>query len=260
MKKLMILAIGFAICSTMQAQDTLSNPVCPSDTLSNPSRSKESQIERPVYASVTGSFAFGDCTFRSISDRGTALGGGGTIAAGYRFSDLFSVEVNITVEGINTKAMSCCNYRLTLDGERLSAAHPKDDSWNYYDLKSTTVLRKYMLQGNFNVLSFFDDCPVSFDVAPQLGLAATTTTHRGPLLSTGAMTSRKYGSQYHFAVGGAGILGYAVNEFVGIRAYGSIDYLSGRRFDNIPEYVHNENFVFDFGIGVVFSFEEFWNR
>lgn len=245
MKKLMILAIGLAACFTTYAQ---------SGSTEEQSKSHSSRIDRPVYVSLGGGLAFGDCTFRSLSDRGSALGWDGTVAAGYKFSDLFSLEVNVTVGAANTKAMSCCNYRLTLDGERKTAANPGTDSWNYFDLMSKTALRKYMIQGNFNVLSFLNDCPVSFDIAPQLGLAATTTTHNGPLLSTGAMTSKKYDKQYHFAAGGAGILGYAINDLVGIRAYGTIDYLFGKRFDNIPEYVHNENFIFDFGIGVVFSF------
>ena len=244
MKKLMILAIGLSVCFTMQAQNNSSE---------KPSKKQDAQIDRPVYVSLGGGIAFGDCTFRSFSDRGSALGWDGSIAAGYKFSDLFSLEVNFTVGEANTKAMSCCNYRLTLDGERKTAANPGTDSWNYFDLKSKTALRKYMLQGNFNLLSFIDDCPFSFDIAPQLGLVATTTTHNGPLHSTGVMTSKKYDKQYHFAAGGAGILGYAINSHVGIRTYGSIDHLFGQRFDNIPEHVHNENFIFDFGIGVVFS-------
>ena len=245
MKKIMILAIGLALCSTMQAQNNSSE---------QSSVTQDSQIDRPVYVSLGGGLAFGDCTFRSFSDRGSALGWDGTVAAGYRFSELFSLEMNVTVGAANTKAMSCCNYRLTLDGERKTAANPGTDSWNYFDLKSKTTLRKYMIQGNFNVLSFIDNCPLSFDIAPQLGLVATATTHNGPLLSTGVLTSKKYEKQYHFAAGGAGIFGYAINDLVGIRAYGSIDCLFGPRFDNIPEYIHNENFIFDFGIGVVLSF------
>ena len=121
------------------------------------------------FAGLSGGTAFGQATFRSITESKTSVGAQFGIFGGYQLSRLFSVEALATMGGQKQTSLDCCPYWLATDGQR-TIAPVLDKQGNYYrDLEAKTSWMRFGLQANFDVLSLITKptCKWSVTLSPS---------------------------------------------------------------------------------------------
>lgn len=209
---------------------------------------KGAELDQPWYVAADMGTSFGQCTFRSITERETHAGFQIGISGGYHLNRLIAFEAGLQFGGQTQTALDCCPYWLSADGERFVSPVIDKKGWYYSDIESSTGWSKLMAQANFEVLSLFmeQEFPWSFSLAPQLSIVTTRSKLITP--ESHLINNR----QWHLGLGGQAIVGYRINEDMDAALYTGITCLTGKRFDNIPEYGHKSNFIWDAGIRVVY--------
>ena len=200
--------------------------------------------EYPWYIGVQGGTAFGQGTFRSITEHQIHWGAQGGVFAGVGLSRLLSLELGVQTGAQNQFALDCCPYWLSEDGSRYFSPVLDRNGWYYQDLRTATRWGKAALQANVNLLSLFTK-PGSrwaLNLSPQI--AAVTT--RTALVTPDRQID--HDRQWHLGWGGQASLGIPIGSRLSAALYGGITCLTGERFDNIPEHAHVSNLIWDAGI------------
>ena len=120
-----------------------------------------------------------------------------------------------------------------------------DQEGSYYvDILTKTKWLRMALQANVNLLALFPGVPDCWRVcvSPQLSAVSTKTTHHTERYD------QDFSRQWHMGYGGAFILGYVVAKRFGLDLYGGATCLTGQRFDNVPQYYHTGNLIWEGGI------------
>lgn len=209
------------------------------------------------YLGIATGASMGTCTFRSYSDNGKAMRAEYGVSAGYRFSNLFSLELSGMRGNVEMTSADelCDNQWLGINGE-MYASEPTVDAWKYKNLTTETKFARFAVQGNFNIFYIFKnlrDSRWKLDLSPMIGGVQTHTTVSGRLAS-GDFDEKEYNSQWHFACGGQGSIGVAVDNNIEVRLYAGITFLSGDRFDNLPKWEHTENLMYEGGAKLSWNF------
>ncbi len=202
------------------------------------------------YAGISGGTAFGQATFRTITESKTHVGIQAGIFGGRQLSRLLSVEALLGMGGQTQTALDCCPYWLSTDGQR-SFAPVLGKQGNYYrDLEAKTRWMRLGVQANFDVLSLLTKptCRWSLVLSPQVSAVTTRTCHQA------AGYEQKFSRQWHLGLGGQAAVGYRISGNIGVQLYGGITCLTGQRFDNIPEHCHKSNFIYEGGLKVAYLF------
>ncbi len=209
------------------------------------------------YVGLQGGMPFGFSTFSSFGADKTHAGWSAGVYGGYRFNPVLSLEAVARWGGLNLSARDCCfegNYWLGADGLRYEAPVLDGAGWHYSDLKSRVSMQSYGLQLNVNVLGFFHATKASrwtLEIAPTLAAVGTKASVRTLSDNTEAMRGD---SRWHLGVGGNMQAAYRIGRHLNVGIYSGLTYLTGDRMDGMPEHLHKNNFVWESGIRLGWTF------
>ncbi len=213
--------------------------------------------ERGWYMGLQGGIPFGLSTFSSFGADKTRAGISAGVYGGYRFNPVLSAEASMKWGRMALSAQDCCvekGYWMGEDGVRYTEL-PKDiRSWNYAELKSRAALQHYGLQLNVNVLGLFESMKYSrwtLEVSPLLAATGTQATVKTLADDAEVMKS---GTDWHLEAGGKLQGGYRINKNLTAGVYSGVTYLTGRRMDGMPVHLHRNNFLWESGVRLGWSF------
>ena len=209
------------------------------------------------YVGAEGGVSFGFGSFSSFGHDKTRAGYNVGLYGGYRFNPILSAELSAKLGQISLSAHGCCvdaGYWLGADGMRYYAPVSGLDGWNYADLKSSVSLQQYGARLNVNLLGFFGCTKSSrwtLDVSPAVYAVATKAN-----LKTIADDNKVmgYDNKWHFGYGGRVQAGYMLTRNLGIGIYSEFTALTGSRLDGVTESYHDDNFIWDSGIRIGWTF------
>ena len=209
------------------------------------------------YLGVEGGMPFGFSTFSSFGHDKTHLGWAAGIYGGYRFNSIFSAELSAKYGEMNLSAQDCCvdrNYWLGSDGVLYKASVLGMDSWEYANLKSHVRMGRYGARVNVNLLGLFHKTADSrWTVALSPHLYAVTTQAAIQNLTDGAKVMNGT-TRWHLGYGADLQVGYRLSSNLHLGIYSGLTRLTGERMDGMPEHLHKNNFVWESGIRLGFSF------
>ena len=209
------------------------------------------------YLGVEGGMPFGFSTFSSFGHDKTHLGWAAGIYGGYRFNSIFSAELSAKYGEINLSAQDCCvdrNYWLGSDGILYKASVLGMDSWQYAQLKSHVRMGWYGARINVNLLGLFHKTADSrWTIALSPHLYAVTTQADIQTLKDGAEVMNGT-TRWHLGYGADLQVGYQLTSYMKLGIYSGLTRLTGERLDGMPEHLHKNNFVWESGIRLGFSF------
>lgn len=218
------------------------------------------QPDRSWFVSLQGGTAFGQGTFRSITEHRIHWGYQGGLSAGYHFSRFFSLEVGGQYAATSQYALDCCQYWLSSDGVRYFVPVLGESGWDYHDLRTDTRWGKAYLQANLDLLTLVTrpSSRWSLTVSPQIAAVTTQTRRVASVLPYSSAWEPNsdvlFKRQWHLGLGGQASLGFQISRRIGAALYGGITCLTGERFDNIPEHAHKSNLIWDAGVKLSFRF------
>ena len=209
------------------------------------------------YLGVDGGLPFGLSTFSSFGHDKTHMGWAAGIYGGYRFNPIFSAELSARYGEVNLSAQDCCverNYWLGSDGMLYNASVLGMDSWEYAQLKSHVRMGWYGARVHVNLLGLLSNTAHSrWTVAVSPHLYAVTTCADIQTLADHAEVM-KGSTRWHLGYGASLQTGYQLTSNLNLGIYSGLTRLSGERMDGMPEHLHKNNFVWESGIRLGFSF------
>lgn len=220
----------------------------PSKVLTKPS---------PWYVGITGGLPFGVSTFSSFGADKTRAGYSVGVYGGRRFNPVLSLELSMKWGQTALSAQDCCiekGYWLGEDGMRYPVAIAAMNGWDYSDLKSHVTLQQYGVQLNVNVLGFFERTKQSrwaLEVSPLLAAVSTKATIRSISDNQKALQGS---TAWHLGAGGNLQAGYQMTQNLSVAVYSGMTYLSGNRMDGAPQYLHKNNFLWESGVRLGWTF------
>lgn len=213
--------------------------------------------DRGWYMGVQGGVPFGISTFSSFGADKTRAGISAGVYGGYRFNPVLSAEISMKWGKTALSAQDCCiekGYWLGADGVRYTEVPADMRSWNYSELKSRTASQHYGLQLNVNILGFMESMKHSrwtLKVSPVLAAAGTQATIKALADDAEVM---KNGTDWHLEAGGKLQGGYRITKNLTAGIYSGVTYLTGRRMDGMPEHLHRNNFLWESGVRLGWTF------
>ena len=209
------------------------------------------------YVGVEGGMPFGFSTFSSFGHDKTHLGWAAGLYGGYRFNSIFSAELSAKYGEMNLSAQDCCvdrNYWLGSDGVLYNAGVLGMDSWEYANLKSHVRMGRYGARVNVHLLGLFHQTADSrWDLAVSPHIYAVTTKAGIQTIADDAK-EMKGSTNWHLGYGADLQVGYQLTSCLKLGIYSGLTRLTGERMDGMPEHLHKNNFVWESGIRLGFSF------
>lgn len=206
------------------------------------------------YIGLQGGVPFGTSTFSSFGADKMRAGFDAGLYGGYRFNPVLSLEAQAAWGRVNQSAESCCaGYWLGADVHRYEAAVAGMDGWRYADLKSGTFTQRYGLQLNVNLLGFFPKTKHgrwSLELSPHIAAIGTKSTIQ---TISGGTDVLKGDTRWHLGAGGNVQAAYRITRCVSVGVYSGLTWLTGDPMDGMPEYRHDNNFIWESGIRLGFS-------
>ena len=158
---------------------------------------------------------------------------------------------------MNLSAQDCCverNYWLGSDGMLYKAGVLGMDSWEYANLKSHVRMGQYGARVNINLLGLFPQTADSrWDLAVSPHIYAVTTKADIQTIADEAKVM-KGSTNWHLGYGADLQVGYQLTSCLKLGIYSGLTRLTGERMDEMPEHLHKNNFVWESGIRLGFSF------
>ncbi len=209
------------------------------------------------YAGVEGGMPFGFSTFSSFGHNKTYLGWSSGIYGGYHFNSVLSTEVSAKFGKFTISAQDCCTehyYWLGSDGVMYKASVLGMEGWNYDDLKSGITMGQYGARLNVNLLGLFHktrDSRWSLAVSPHVYAMSTKSS-----IQTISDNSdvQKNSTQWHMGYGADLQVGHQLTSCLQVGIYSGLTGLTGKRMDNMPKYLHKNNFTWESGVRLGFNF------
>lgn len=209
------------------------------------------------YVGVQGGLPFGVSTFSSFGAGKTRVGWNAGMYGGYRFGPVLSAEVSIKCGQTSLAAQSCCiapGYWMSADGVRHNAPVAGVRGHSYAHLKSSVNLQHYGLQLNFNLLGLFPATACSRWTLEASPLLAAVGTRADILSISGNEKVRNTPIYWHLGAGGNLQAAYRISRHLRAGLYSGITYLTGRRMDGMPQHLHRNNFLWESGLRIGFTF------
>lgn len=209
------------------------------------------------YGGVSGGVPFGVSTLSSFGADKVRAGYTLGVFGGYRFSPMLSAEAFAGWGAVTLSAQECCiasGYWLGRDGHTYFSHVAGMDGRGYADLKSRVSMQQYGVRLNVNLLALFARTRRSrwtLEVSPLLAAVGTRAEVK---TISGNTDILKTDSRLHLGVGGNLQAGYRLTEHLGVGVYTGITYLTGRRMDGITEFVHRNNYVWESGVRLGWTF------
>ena len=180
------------------------------------------------------------------------------INAGYRFNDVWSVELDASWGQVFLTEQNCCLDRHYFLGSDINRYHPvlipDGMAGHYYeDLKSKTFVQKYGVLANMNILGFFKSCkggPWSLELSPAIYAVGTSSDIVAKADNSPFIDNI---NKWHLGYGARIQASYAFAKNMNIGLYGSFTQLAGKKLDGMPK-LHMSNNIMDFGIKFTIGF------
>ena len=179
--------------------------------------------------------------------------------AGYRFTNIWSLELSASWSQVSLAEQNCClehNYVLGYDLNRYYDRNiiPEEMIGQYYrNIKSKVFVQRYGLQVNFNVLGLFNRTkrgPWGLNLSPAIYAA---NTHASILIKETKAPMAKNITTWHLGYGGQLFASYAVAENMHVGVYGTYTQYVGCPIDGLPR-VHSTNYTVDAGVKFIVTF------
>lgn len=223
------------------------------------------------YAGVKGGVPFGFSTFTSFAADKTHIGTDFGLYGGYILNPKFSVEAFISFGQIgmsahdNVEAFSSLDqndmnanktvyYWLGSDGKHYFVPVSGMEGHNYSDLYSDVKMQRYGLKFNIELLQLSSQTSKSrwtIQVSPSLSAVIADVEVKQIANNVRVLDGR---TNIHIGIGGELSIGYRITDHLGIHIYGGANYLTGERFDGMPEHLHTNNFTLDNGVKISWRF------
>ena len=209
------------------------------------------------YVGALGGVPFGVSTFSSFGADKTRFGWVAGAFGGYRFTPVLSLELFVKA-GQTTLAVRendvNANYWLGNDIVRYYAPVIDMEGWDYSNLKSKVSLQQYGLQGNINIPGIFcsdGNCRWIFELSPAISVLNT----RADLITIAENKKVVEGkTKWHLGVGGNVQAGYRFAKHLSVGLYGGFTHLTGEHFDKLPKHLYKDNFIYEGGVKLTWSF------
>lgn len=214
------------------------------------------QVRSGWYGGIEGGVPFAAGTFSSFGHDKTRAGYNVGLYGGYSFNTVLSAELSLKWGKTSLSSNDCCvnsGYWLGADGVRYFAPVIMD-GWDYADLKSSVSLQQYGARLNVNILGFFERTKSgrwTLGVSPALYAVGTKATLR---TIAGNDKVMEHGTKWHLGYGGRVQAGYAITRNLSVGIYSEITALTGKSMDGMPEYRHKDNFIWESGVRVGWTF------
>ena len=230
-------------------------------TLSISAKGAESQKTNRVgfYVGTHAALATAESGFSSFGANKFHPGWNAGINTGYRFTNIWSLEVSGSWSHVSLSAQDCCLSRKYAFGSDLNRYHelsiiPEGVATQYYEnLMSTVFVQRYGLQVNFNVLGLFKRTkqgPWGLELSPAIYVAGTNANI---LTKANKISIAKNITTWNLGYGGQLFTSYAVAENTYIGIYGAYTQYVGRPIDGLPR-VHSTNYTVDAGVKFIVAF------
>lgn len=207
------------------------------------------------YVGAEGGVPFGFGSFTSFGHDKVHAGYSAGLYGGYRFNPVLSAEISARWGQTTLSAHGCCvdaGYWLGTDGIRYFVPVSGLEGWDYADLTSRVGLHQYGARLNVNLLGFSEGTGRwTLEVSPALYAVST-----GATLWTVSDDKRvmEYGREWHLGYGARLQAGYKVTSKLSAGIYSEFTALTGSRLDGITESRHADNFIWESGVRMGWTF------
>ena len=209
------------------------------------------------YVGASGGVPFGVSTFSSFGADKTRFGWAASAFGGYRFNPVLSLELSAKI-GQTTLAVRKndvnADYWLGNDIVRYYAPVIDMLGWDYSNLTSKVHLQQYGLQCNINIPGLFysgNNCRWIFELSPVV----STVNTRADFITIAENEKVVEGkTKWHLGIGGNVQAGYRVAKHLSVGIYGGITHLTGEHYDKLPEHLYNDNYIYEGGVKLTWSF------
>lgn len=213
-----------------------------------------------VYLGARVGMSAAEADFSSFGADRFRPGWGAGISVGYRFTDVWSLELDATWGQVFLAEQNCCLSRNYFLGNDINRYHPslipEGLSGQYYaDLVSKTFVQRYGLQANMNILGFFESTKAGrwgIELSPALYAVGTCSDI---LTKVGNAPLAENISKWHLGYGAKLQVNYAIAENMNLGIYGGFTQLTGKQLDGMPK-LHITNNIIDFGIKFTFGLKK----
>ena len=213
-----------------------------------------------VYLGARVGMSAAEADFSSFGADKFRPGWGAGLNVGYRFTDVWSLELAATWGQVFLAEQDCCLSRHYFLGTDINRYHPtlipEGLGGQYYsDLLSKTFVQRYGLQANMNILGFFQSTRAGrwgLELSPALYAVGTSSDILAKADNTPLAENI---NKWHFGYGAKLQATYAIAENMNIGIYGGYTQLTGKKLDGMPK-LHVTNHVLDFGIKFTFGFKK----
>lgn len=210
--------------------------------------------QKKLYVGARAGLPMAQADFSSFSADGFRPGWNLGINLGYRFTEVWSMELTAAWGQLFLAEKDCCFERNYFLGNDMNRYHPQlipdamlHKGWYYKDLMSRTFVQRYGLQVNMNILGIFaatKSGPWSLEISPAVYATGTdsdlvTKKDRTPFV--------KDINEWHLGYGGLIQASYAITDNMNIGLYGGYTQVTGKNLDGMPR-LHSTNFIIDAGI------------
>ena len=213
-----------------------------------------------VYLGASVGMSAAEADFSSFGADKFRPGWGAGVNLGYRFSNVWSLELTAVWGQVFLAEQNCCLDRHYFLGSDINRYHPtlipEGQSGHYYsDLISRTFVQRYGLQANMDILGFFESTRAGrwgLKFSPALYAVGTssdivTKTDKSPLAENI--------SKWHFGYGAKIQATYAIAENLSVGVFGGYTQLTGKQLDGMPK-LHTTNNIIDFGVTFTFGLKK----
>ena len=217
-------------------------------------QTKETDSLTPWYGGAKIGMPFGVSTFTSFGADKTRVGFNGGVYVGYNINRIFSAEVSISFGKVGMSAHDKVSYWLGEDGNRYFAPITGVNGHNYSDIYSNVMMHNYGVKFNVDLLQLHHSTASSrwiLHASPMMSAVVTNATIKQISNDAKVMDGA---TNVHFGVGGELSVGYRITENLSTSIYSGVTYLTGACMDGMPEYLHRNNFVWDSGIKLTWTF------
>ena len=215
---------------------------------------EENNTQSSWYVGLKGGVPFGFSTFSSFGANRTHLGYDAGIFGGYNINSFLSAEFSASLSNIGMSAHPNVTYWLGSDGNHYFSPVNGMVGYDYSKLYSTVSMQNYGLQLNIDLLQLFlkkKNNPWMLQASPSFSAVLSKSTIKK--MNNNAVFLEG-DNVFNFGIGGDISVGYRVTPNLNIHIYSGATYLAGDRFDGIPEHLHANNYVWNSGIKVSWSF------
>lgn len=218
-------------------------------------KDKSPDLNASWYLGIQGGVPFAVSTFSSFGADKTHAGITAGLYGGYRFNAVLSLEAQAVWGKAMLSARDCCTgYWLGSNGTRYEAAVGGMNGHNYTELESRTALQRYGVQLNINLLGFFPkmkDSRWSVELSPLIAATGTKATIRSLAADRDV---QKGSTRWHIGAGGNLQAGYHITKHLSATLYSGITSLTGKRMDGMPKHLHKNNFIWESGLKLGYTF------